>query len=107
MNQWVVEFATETALREVDALPEDVLGRLLRILDLFRQKGPGVLCMPLARPIDGKLWELRLSGKDGIARSLYLLASGQRMVILRTFQKKTQKTPRQEINLALKRAKGI
>ena len=51
-----------------------------------------------------RLWEMRLSGRGGIARSLYVTAIGRRVVILRTFVKKTQKTPRREIELALRRA---
>ena len=50
---------------------------------------------------------MRLRGRDGIARSLYVTASGRRVVILRTFVKKTQKTPRREIELALRRAKEV
>ena len=38
---------------------------------------------------------------------VHVTASGQRVVILRTFVKKTQKTPRREIELALRRAKEI
>lgn len=43
--------------------------------------------------LEDKLWEMRLTGKTGIARSIYITASGQRIVVLRTFVKKTQKTP--------------
>lgn len=50
---------------------------------------------------------MRLKGRDGIARSLYVTASGQRVVVLRTFVKKTQKAPRREIALALERAKEV
>jgi len=46
-------------------------------------------------------------GKDGIARALYVTASGQRVVILRVFTKKTQKMPQREIKLALKRAEEV
>jgi len=46
------------------------------------------------------LWELRASGRDGIARCLYVLDTGRALVILRAFEKKTQKTPRAEIALA-------
>jgi hypothetical protein len=49
---------------------------------------------------------MRLRGRDGIARPLYLTATGRRVVILRVFTKKTQKTPRCEIELAGQRAKG-
>jgi phage-related protein len=48
-----------------------------------------------------------MSGNDGIARSLYVTAHSRRVVVLRTFIKKSQKTPRREIDLALKRAKEI
>jgi phage-related protein len=50
---------------------------------------------------------MRLRGKDGIARAIYVTAIGQRVVIVRVFAKKTQKTPRREIELALKRAKDV
>ncbi len=48
-----------------------------------------------------------MRGKDGIARALYVTASGQRIVVVRVFTKKTQKTPPREIKLALKRAEEV
>jgi len=57
--------------------------------------------------LEGKLWELRLMGRDGTARALYVTAIGQRVVVVRAFVKKTQKTPRAEIEIALQRAKDI
>jgi phage-related protein len=57
--------------------------------------------------LEGKLWELRLTGRDGIARALYVTAIGRRVVVVRAFMKKTQKTPRAEIELALRRANEI
>jgi phage-related protein len=57
--------------------------------------------------LEGKLWELRLTGRDGIARALYITAIGRRVVVVRAFVKKTQRTPRAEIELALRRAKEI
>jgi phage-related protein len=56
---------------------------------------------------DKKLWELRITGRDGISRAIYVTASGRRMVILRVFSKKTQKTPRHELELARQRAKEV
>jgi phage-related protein len=57
--------------------------------------------------VDGRLWEMRLRGRDGIARALYVTAAGQRVVVLRVFAKKTQKTPRREIELAHQRAREV
>jgi len=50
---------------------------------------------------------MRLKGRSGISRALYVTALGQRVVIVRAFVKKTQKTPRREIDLALSRTKSI
>ena len=42
-----------------------------------------------------------------VSRALYVTAVGQRVVVVRVFLKKTQKTPHREIELALKRAEEI
>ena len=62
---------------------------------------------PEVRHLKDKLWEMRLTGRDGIARALYVTAVGQRVVVVRAFVKKTQKTPQAEIDLALRRAKEV
>ena len=62
---------------------------------------------PYVKHLEGKLWEMRLKGGDGIARSLYVTASGRRVIVLRTFVKKTEKAPRREIEIALKRAEEL
>ena len=62
---------------------------------------------PYVKHLAGPLWEMRMRGRDGIARAVYVTATGQRVVVVRVFVKKTQKTPRREIELALKRAKEV
>ena len=57
--------------------------------------------------LEGPLWEIRLKGKAGISRALYVTAARQRVVVVRTFMKKTQKAPHREIELALKRAREV
>jgi phage-related protein len=62
---------------------------------------------PPVRPVRGPLWENRLKGKAGIARALYATAKDQRVVIVRAFIKKTEKTPTGEIDIALHRVKEL
>lgn len=62
---------------------------------------------PYVKHLRGKLWEMQMIGRDGIARAIYVTAAGQRVVIVRVFRKKTQNTPRSEIDLALKRAEQV
>jgi phage-related protein len=57
--------------------------------------------------LEDRLWEMRMSGRDGIARAIYVTAVGKRVVVVRVFVKKTEKTPRQELELARKRAKDV
>ncbi len=48
-----------------------------------------------------------MSGRDGIARAIYVTARGSRVVVVRVFVKKTEKTPRSEIELALRRVEEV
>ena len=50
------------------------------------------------------LWEVRSTIPDGIARVLFKMVNGE-MVLLHGIMKKTQKTPQQDIETALERAK--
>jgi phage-related protein len=81
--------------------------RFLRFGECIGQTGLESLGEPHVKHVEGKLWELRLTGRDGIGRALYVTAIGRRVVVVRAFVKKTQKTPRAEIELALRRAEEI
>ena len=58
---------------------------------------------PLVKHIEGKLWELRRASNGNIFRVMYFFFTGRRIVFVHGFQKKTQKTPRREIETAEKR----
>lgn len=92
---------------EVRALPADMQARLLRFADVIEQAGFEGLPRDSVRHLDGKLWELRVAGRDGISRAIYVAASGRRVVVVRVFIKKTQKTPLRELELARQRAKEV
>ena len=57
--------------------------------------------------LESKLWEIRVKAASGISRVIYVTATGRRVVIVRAFVKKTQKTPRRELELARERAKEV
>ncbi|MCK4763810.1 MAG: type II toxin-antitoxin system RelE/ParE family toxin [Candidatus Aminicenantes bacterium] len=60
---------------------------------------------PYVKFLGDKIFELRAKDHEGIYRVLYFAASGRRFIMLNGFTKKTQKTPRKEIEIALKRKK--
>ena len=92
---------------ELDALPLEIRARLIRLERMISQVGLETLREPHVKHLDGKLWEMRVTGRDGIARAIYVTAIGRGVVIVRAFIKKTQQTPRSEVDLAQRRAKEV
>jgi phage-related protein len=102
MNSWTVVFKLE-AEQEFNALPMDMRAHGAWIIELLENRGPQQVREPYVKPVEGKLWEMRLKGRAGIARALYFAQVGRRLCVVRVFVKKTEKTPRREIVLALRR----
>ena len=105
---WAVETLNESVDQELQALPADMRARLVRICELIAAVGLERVGAPHVRHLRGPLWEMRMNGRAGISRALYV-ANGddERVVIVRAFIKKTRKTPRREIDLALRRAREV
>ncbi len=104
---WTVETLDRTVDEELDDLPADMRARFVRIAELIEAAGLPSVREPHVKHLRGPIWEIRLKGRAGIARALYVTAKAQRVVVLRVFAKKTQKTPNSEIELALQRAKEL
>ena len=104
---WTVEALNEVVAAEVAELPKDMRAKFEHISRMIASFGLEKMREPYVKHIDGALWEMRLIGRDGIARAIYITAKGKRVVVVRVFRKKTQKTPRSEITLALKRAEEV
>ena len=104
---WTVESLNEIVDSEIESLPADMRARLARIANLIEQIGLERVGEPHVKHVEGPVWEMRLKGRSGISRALYVTAPTRRVVIVRVFVKKTEKTPRSEIELALSRAKSV
>jgi len=104
---WIVETLSTLVDAEIEALPADMRARLVRLSAIIEAHGLQALPRDTVKHLDGKLWELRIAGRDGISRAIYVTATGQRVVIVRAFVKKTQKTPKNELELARQRAKDV
>lgn len=64
------------------------------------------LGMPLIRKLEKDLWEVRTIFEDGIARVLFTVRDN-RMILLHGFIKKSQKTPKNELDTAKSRLKRL
>ena len=104
---WTVEFLDEGVAADLSAMPEDIQAAFLRIAEMIGSRGLERMREPYVKHLQGPVWEMRLRGKDGIARAAYVTATGRRVVVVHVFGKKTQKTPRRELEIALRRAKEV
>jgi len=104
---WSVETLDETVDAELSALPSDMRARYVRIAELIESVGLPNVREPHVKHVRGPIWEIRLKGTAGIARALYVAVRGQRVVVVRVFVKKAQKTTGSEIDLALRRVKEL
>jgi phage-related protein len=104
---WTVETLNEVVDRELAELPAEMQARLVRIAELVEAVGLPNVREPHVKHLRDSIWEIRLKGRAGIARALYVTAAGKRVVIVRVFTKKTQKTPHTELEIARERAKEL
>jgi phage-related protein len=107
MTLWTVDLLDDTVVAELDAWPRDLRAALTRIFNRIGSVGLERLGEPHVRHIEGKLWEMRVSGNRLEGRALYVAAIGLRVVVVLAFVKKTRKTPDRYIRLALERARRI
>ena len=103
---WTIEFFDESVEAETFSLPPKILAKMLHIFELIEMAG-AQLGEPYTKPLNDGLFEVRAKAKEGIGRSIYCYQKGQKIIILHSFVKKDQKTPKRDLEIALKRKKEI
>lgn len=88
-------------LKSLDANDRRILGGDIKDVEFSWPIG-----MPLVRSLGRELWEVRSNLTGGRVARVLFCVTGEHMVLLHGFVKKTQTTPKRDIDLALKRKKG-
>jgi phage-related protein len=104
---WTVETYDRGVDAEIEVLPIEMRKKLARMVSAICIDGPERLPGHAFKHLEGKLWELRIIGRDGIARVVYVTMTGKRVILLRAFIKKTQKTPTAELEIARARLNAL
>ena len=104
---WRVDVLNQSVVGEIDALPPDMRAKLDHIVRMIEELGLHQVREPYIKALRGKFWEIRIKGRDGIARAIYVTVKERRIVILHAFRKKTRKTPEAAIRTALSRMKEL
>jgi len=87
---------------EIAKLNRNSKAKVLALLSLLADFGE-TLREPHVKTLGDGLKELRISIIPGQYRVIYFVQAGEKIVLLHSFTKKTQKTPKKEIDLAKKR----
>ena len=103
---WKITFYSHKVENETLEFPPGILANFLHIVEMIEQLGPNI-GKPYAGSLRGGLFEIRAKGKEGIGRSIYCTVAGKEIVILNSFIKKSQKTPKRALDLAKKRMKEV
>ncbi len=108
MNKdWTIEYYESPSGNKpieefINSLEEKAQVKVFRIFDLLSEFGIR-LGLPRVKKLTGTpLWELRILGSESI-RVFYITREQKRFLLLHGFKKKTQKTNRKEIKIAVDR----
>ncbi len=97
--------------RALEFIREQSLSIRRRLGEALRDLQKGIsLGMPLSRPmpvVAPGVCELRVKDEDATVRVFYLAAAAHAILVFHGFQKKAQKTPAREIDLARRRLREV
>ena len=103
---FTIIYYSEQVQSEIMSLPVSLQARYIALTQRMLEHGPN-LGLPHTDAFGGGLFELRLKGKEGIARVFFCTVIDCEIVMLHSFIKKTQKTPKNELAIARIRMKEI
>ncbi len=105
--EWKVNYFTDSTGKQpvkewIDTLDIKLKLKIFRAFELLEEFNIN-LKAPYVKPLEDKLYELRIKDQNGIYRVIYFAHTGREFIMLNGFVKKTQKTPKKELELAKKR----
>lgn len=97
-----ISYYSDDVFENIEQWPPRIAASYARITDRIIENGPN-LGMPYTEAMGEGLFEIRARGVEGIGRAFFCTLVGRRIVILHSFIKKTQKTPKKELEIARQR----
>lgn len=103
---WSIGFYSEGVRLAIDAMPAGIRASYARLTGLLTEFGLD-LRMPHTRAMGNGLFELRPRGPEGVGRVFYCTRVGRGIIILHVFIKKTEETPKRELEIARRRQREM
>ena len=103
---YTITYYSESVQEQILDLPDTLAARYVVLTRRMVAIGPN-LGEPHTKTFGDGLLELRLKGAEGIARVFFCTLIGKRIVMLHSFIKKSDRTPKRELDVAHSRSKEI
>ena len=104
--KYAIVFFNASVQELISAWPAGIYASFVRISEQIVMTGPN-LGMPYTKAMGQGLFEIRARGPEGIGRAFFCCMKDQKVVVLHSFIKKTQATPKKELQIANKRMKEV
>ena len=104
--EWQITFFNHKVEKETLSFPKGILANFLHLAEMIEEFGPA-LGAPYTKALGEGLFEIRAKGQEGIGRSFFCTLKGKEVIVLHSFIKKSQKTPKKEMKVARKRLKEV
>jgi len=101
-----IRYYSEAVQEKILDLPDTLAARYIVLTRRMMAIGPN-LGEPHTKAMGEGLFELRLKGAEGIARVFFCTLIGRRIVMLHSFIKKTERTPKRELDVAHNRMREV
>ena len=101
-----LSYYNESVEADFDAWPVGLLARFRALTVRMEAHGPN-LGMPHTRALGDGLFEIRAKADEGIGRAFFCTMVRRKIIILHGFIKKTDKTPKRELDIARTRQKEV
>ena len=103
---YTIAYYSEAVQEQILEFPDSLAARYVVLTRRMVALGPN-LGEPHTKAFGNGLFELRLKGAEGIARVFFCTLVGKRIVMLHSFIKKSERTPRREREIAETRMKEV
>lgn len=105
-EKWTITFYSKEVKQEIEKLPRGILAKYARLTNMMENYGP-YIGMPHTKHLGKSLIEMRLKAIEGISRVFYAALNQNEIIVLHSIIKKTEKTPRKELDIAYKRLSEV
>ena len=102
---WKVDFYADVE-NQILNMPPKIQARMIKLLELMEKHGAN-LGPPHTTSMGAGLFEVRAKAQEGIGRGLFCYLKGKHIYVLHAFVKKSQKTPKKELDLARERQREV